>query len=86
MVLPLKILDCGSSHFAEILRKDTYVGELIYKKKTNSIFQLFNKVKMLLILSHYESPSLRETTNFVANKYWGRTKEFNQITLLYNME
>lgn len=30
-----KILDCGSSHLAEILRKDTYVGELIYKKQKN---------------------------------------------------
>ena len=73
------------SFCSEILRKDTYVGELIYKKP-NSIFQLFNKLEILLIRSHHESPSLREITNFVANKYWGRPREFNQITLLYNME
>jgi hypothetical protein len=47
-----KILDCGSSNIAEILRIGPYVGELIYKKP-NSIFQLFNKLEMVPILSHH---------------------------------
>jgi hypothetical protein len=40
-----KILDCGPSHIAEILRIDDYIGELIYqetKKATRNIISSSN--------------------------------------------